>query len=117
MSEPESPESWVYVRRDATGALLAASREALPGYEERVSGEDAELLSWMQRLAPGKAALQESDLSLIRALEDLIDALIRKDVLRLTDLPDSVQEKLLNRRRLRGSVRSLDLLGDDGSAF
>ena len=117
MSDPESTETWVYVRRDATGALLAVSREALPGHEERLSSDDAELLSWMQRLTPRKAALQESDLSLIRALEDLIDALLRKDVLRLTDLPDSVQEKLLNRRRLRGSVRSLDLLGDDRSMF
>ena len=34
--------------------------------------------------------------------------------LRLTDLPDSVQTKLLSRRRLRGSLRSLSLLGNDG---
>ena len=34
--------------------------------------------------------------------------------MRLTDLPDSVQTKLLSRRRLRGSLRSLSLLGNDG---
>lgn len=73
------------------------------------------MIAFLQKLAPRNAALLESDLSLIRALEDLIDVLIRKEVLRLTDLPDSVQTKLLSRRRLRGSMRSLSLLGDDAS--
>ncbi len=113
MSDPESKSAWVYVRRSASGALTAVSRETLPGCEERRPAEDPEVVAWMQQLNPRKSALVESDLALIRALEDVIDVLIRKDVMRLTDLPDSVQAKLLSRRRLRVSINSLRLLDDD----
>ena len=110
---PASDAGVVYVRRDASGQILSISREASPEHGECCAADRPEVALFIQRLAPRQAAMLESDLSLIRALEDLIDVLIRKDVLRLTDLPDSVQAKLLSRRRLRGSLNSLQLLGDD----
>jgi hypothetical protein len=103
----------VYVRRDASGQIVSISREAAPDHGECCAVDRPDVALFIQRLSPRQAAMLESDLSLIRALEDLIDVLIRKDVLRLTDLPDSVQAKLLSRRRLRGSLNSLQLLGDD----
>lgn len=103
----------VYVRRDASGQIVSVSREANPEHAESCPPDRPDVALFIQRLSPRQAAMLESDLSLIRALEDLIDALIRKDVLRLTDLPDSVQAKLLSRRRMRGSLNSLSLLGDD----
>ena len=105
----------VYVQRDAAGQIVSLSRLASKYQPEQCLAESPDVIAFLQKLSPRNAALQESDLSLIRALEDLIDVLIRKEVLRLTDLPDSVQTKLLSRRRLRGSVRSLSLLGDDAS--
>jgi hypothetical protein len=107
-----SPASYaVWVRRDADGCIVSVSLEATADHVERVASDDAGIASFAHALTPKQQALRESDLSLIRALEDLIDVLIKKEVLRLTDLPDSVQEKLYNRRQLRGSPRSLDLLG------
>lgn len=103
----------VYVRRDGAGLILSISRAPAPDHVERCSTEQADVATFMRMLAPRNAALQESDLSLIRALEDLIDVLIHKEVLRLTDLPDRVQGKLLARRQLRGSVKSLQLLDDE----
>jgi hypothetical protein len=59
--------------------------------------------------------LAESDQALIRVVEDLVDTLIGKDLLRFTDLPEAAQAKLLERRNLRRSVNALNLLQDDDS--
>lgn len=59
--------------------------------------------------------LAESDQALIRVVEDLVDTLIAKDLLRFTDLPEAAQAKLLERRNLRRSVNALNLLQDDDS--
>lgn len=104
----------VYVRRDEDGAIVSISRIPLLDHDEHCPVTQADVIAFLKHITPKKVALLESDLSLVRVIEDLIDVLIRKDVLRLTDLPDSVQVKLLERRKLRGSLRSLSLLGDDG---
>lgn len=50
---------------------------------------------------------------MVRVLEDLINALIDKGVLRITDLPDSAQAKLAGRSRARNALGSTRLLVDD----
>lgn len=103
----------VYVRRDDAGQIVSISRMPTADHNERCAAMKPEVIRFVQMLVPRATALVESDLALIRALEDLIDVLIHKEVLRLTDLPDSVQAKLMTRRKLRGSLRSLHLLGED----
>ena len=111
-TESERAPEFVYVRRDAIGQVLSVSRAPLPDHPERCASTHADLAVFAQALATGRTAFVDSDLALIRALEDLIDVLIHKDVLRLTDLPESVQAKLQARRRMRGSLHSLNLLSD-----
>jgi len=48
-----------------------------------------------------------SDLEMIRVYEDLIDVLISKHVVVLTDFPSAAQEKLMRRKRLRSSFSNL----------
>ena len=43
----------------------------------------------------------ESDLAMARVVEDLVDLLIAKGVLRFTDLPEAAQKKLLARSEAR----------------
>ncbi len=51
------------------------------------------------------------DADFIRVVEDLIDVLIQKGVLRVTDLPVGAQRKLAARKHLRGRLSgALDLL-------
>ena len=45
----------------------------------------------------------KSDLEMIRVYEDLVDVLISKHVVVLTDFPQAAQEKLMRRKRLRSS--------------
>lgn len=111
-AEPAAGSESVFVRRDAGGTVLSVSRVPLPDHPERCASTHPDLAAFAQALSGGRAAFLDSDLALIRALEDLIDVLIHKDVLRLTDLPESVQSKLHARRRMRGSLHSLNLLGE-----
>ncbi len=109
----EDGKRQVYVRRDPAGAVVSLSLAQTEDHPEGLPVRHPDVSRLLQQLGPAREAFVESDLSLIRALEDLIDVLIRKDVMRLTDLPDSVQAKLLSRRHLRGSIDSLRLLDDD----
>ena len=59
-------------------------------------------------------ALSQSDTSLVRVLEDLIDVLITRGVIQFTDLPEAAQAKLLERRETRASLSNrLQLLPTD----
>ncbi len=61
-------------------------------------------------------ALSPTDTGLARVLEDLIDVLISKGLIQFTDLPESAQRKLLERRSTRAILaHPLTLLPGDHS--
>lgn len=63
-------------------------------------------------------ALSDTDLGLVRVLEDLIDVLISKGVLQFTELPAAAQAKLLERRTARAGLQDpLRLLGPDNDSL
>ncbi|MEW6119491.1 MAG: hypothetical protein AB1593_05330 [Pseudomonadota bacterium] len=99
-----------YVKRDAQGQIVAAMLEPGEGLAA-VPGGAPELQEFMRRMGMEQSSLEQSDMRLVRVLEDLIDLLIARDVIRFTDLPQPAQEKLLERRSLRQSMGALDLLG------
>lgn len=111
MSHDESGGK-VYLRRDESGQIVALSHLQLSDHSEAASSADAEVRAFVQRLTPSDDVFLDSDLALIRVVEDLIDVLINKEIVRLTDFPDSAQSKLFERRKLRNSLRSLNLLAD-----
>ena len=54
--------------------------------------------------AEGSALLNQTDVGLVRVLEDLIDVLITRGLIQFTDLPQAAQDKLLERRETRASM-------------
>lgn len=50
-------------------------------------------------------SLSQSDLALVRVIEDLIDTLIEKGLIQFTDLPAAAQAKLLSRRETRAALK------------
>ncbi|MDO8248386.1 MAG: hypothetical protein Q7T78_01525 [Rhodoferax sp.] len=59
-------------------------------------------------------AFNAADADFVRVIEDLIDTLIMKNVIRHTDLPAAAQRKLMLRKGLRNRIQgALNLLGDD----
>lgn len=60
------------------------------------------------------APFSTSDAEFVRVLEDLIDALISKNVLRHTDLPIAAQRKINARKGMRNRLKgALRLFSDD----
>lgn len=92
-----------YVMRNVSGQIVAILSESIDGAEE-VGIHDFELKEFLARETPEEIAqkeLRESDQSLIRVIEDLIDVLINNGAISFNDFPEPVQHKLLGRRGLR----------------
>jgi hypothetical protein len=105
-----------HVIRNADGAIQAVAKQALPG-SEPMDELDPELAKFFSGgvSAPGFDA---ADAEFVRVLEDLIDTLIMKNVIRHTDLPVAAQQKLVKRKGLRNRMQgALNLLGGDGQVI
>lgn len=102
-----------FVQRDDSGAIVTVSQLPAEGYEA-VSADDPGLQAFLT--ATGGEALQISatDQDFVRVLEDVVELLVEKGVILFTDLPQSAQDKMLHRQRLRSHMAGkLDLIGED----
>lgn len=88
-----------YVLRDSRGQVDSVHREAVQG-AEWLPPEHPELLEIV-----GEASREEGfaslDAGLIRVLEDLVDVLVARNVINITDLPNEAQHKLFARKNFR----------------
>ena len=92
-----------FVIRDANGTIAAVYGDPVEGGQE-IAADDMELRAFMSQGSPEAAAkwqFIESDLALVRVLEDLIGVLVDKGVILFTDLPEPAQRKLMARSGLR----------------
>lgn len=99
-----------YVMRNADGAIIAVLSEHVEG-AEMVSANDDALTKFLNTDSPERRAqreLMESDLGLIRVIEDLIDILIERGTIMFNDFPEPVQKKLMGRRGLRKEFSYVD---------
>ncbi len=92
----------VYIARAKDGSVASVSLVSDDRHDEPLSGNSPELTEFYRQTYGEEARFVESDLALVRVLEDLIEVLIDKDVLRFTDLPAAAQKKLVERRSIRG---------------
>lgn len=104
----------MFVKRDETGVISAVSRESMVGFEEQLPADHPDLLAYVHALRPDvEQTLEASDLQMARVLEDVINVLMDKGILRFTDLPEAAQKKLMHRREIRGRFNAVDLLDED----
>ncbi len=99
----------VFVSRGDDGEVKSVSLQRDERHAEAAPPGDPAVQAFARGIV-GEDPLAGSDLRLVRVIEDLIDLLIDRDVIRFTDLPDAAQSKLLERRSLRASKGSLDLI-------
>ena len=103
-----------YIKRDEAGQIVMVSDSARSDTHEEIAFDAPELRAFVERMTDsGGGVFESSDMKMIRAIEDVIDLLISKNVICITDLPAAVQTKLMERRSLRHSLNSLNLLGED----
>ena len=99
-----------YVQRDSTGQVVAIFAQFGFGHDEFLPAGHPELAA-----LSGAGEFAHLDADLIRVIEDVVDVLIDRGLLRLTDLPPDAQRKLLARKGVRARLRGgLDLLSPNG---
>ncbi|MCB6184073.1 hypothetical protein LIN78_11000 [Leeia sp. TBRC 13508] len=103
-----------YVKRDDSGEVIAIFKQATPEANEFLPQHSPEIARFLGQ-NEDSTLFTGLDNELVRVLEDLVDTLITKNLLRITDLPSEAQQKLLARKRLRNQLgnRLTGLLGSD----
>lgn len=94
----------LYVERNKQGKIIAVRANAEKGATESKTMVDEEVVEF---LSQGKTAgswlhiLSESDVGIIRILEDVIDLLVEKNIIMFTELPEDAQMKITERKLIR----------------
>jgi len=96
-----------YVRRNPSGLIDSLHRQPQAG-DEFLADDHPEVQAFVGNAggpAPGgNREFDRLDADFVRVLEDVIDTLIVKNVLNITDLPEQAQAKLLARKSFRERV-------------
>ena len=103
-----------FIRRNAQGAVDSLHRRD-DGGAEFLPDDHPEVRAFLGAEPPPAAAFASLDADFIRVIEDVIDTLISKNVINITDLPIEAQTKLFGRKgyRERATKDALKLFGDD----
>ena len=108
-----------FIRRNALGAIDSLHRRD-EGGAEFLPDDHPDVRAFLGAAAPtADEKFATLDADFIRVIEDVIDTLISKNVINITDLPVEAQTKLFGRKgyRERASKDALKLFGDDGPSI
>ncbi|MGB4101136.1 MAG: hypothetical protein WBK91_04435 [Alphaproteobacteria bacterium] len=97
-----------FVQRDATnGKIVKAMTRSVPNAEFVQHGHP-DLIAFLQergvdtkQIDDALGELKRTDMDMSRAVEDLITALLKKSVIKISDLPKQVQDRIALRTRMR----------------
>lgn len=106
----------LYVEKDADGKIISVSHTPTGSSTEQKSIMDKELINFLSNNVDSDPWLQRlvlSDMSTVRILEDLIDLLITKKIIMLTDLPPEAQVKIQERKLARQKINAQEFIVDD----
>lgn len=106
-----------YIERDEQGRIIQVEMAPFDSMTEQHEICVPEIDEWIRLREIREASLlqlRQSDLDMVRVLEDLIEVLMTKGVISITDLPLVAQTKLTNRAQARRSLSGLEgLIADD----
>ncbi len=101
-----------YIIRNQDGDVTNATTQEIYG-AEMVSYDHPELLSFLmkngqdpQTIITALEELRSSDAAMARAVEDVINALMKKNLLKMVDMPKPVQERMARRIKLRLEIEN-----------
>jgi hypothetical protein len=95
-----------YVVRDASGKIVQVFDQPVSASAEPISADSEDYQCYLREHAAQTAddvrrQLAESDAGMARLVEDLVDVLITKGVIKFTDLPAAAGAKYLERQAAR----------------
>jgi hypothetical protein len=104
-----------FVRRTAEGSIDSLHRRDDDGGAEFLPDDHPDVRAFLGAAPASGGAFASLDADFIRVIEDVIDTLISKNVINITDLPPEAQTKLFGRKgyRERAGKDALKLFGDD----
>ncbi|MCU6670409.1 tryptophan synthase subunit beta [Enterobacteriaceae bacterium H4N4] len=106
-----------YIQCDAEGRIIQVELTPFRGMTQQHEASTPEIDEWLRQRETREATLtqlRQSDLEMVRVLEDLIEVLMSKGVVSITDLPPAAQAKLTNRAQARRSLSGLEgLIADE----
>lgn len=92
----------VYIKRDKKGQICAIFSQEDSGATEEIDMNNQEVVEFLLRCDKTmQLKFLQSDLQMVRVLEDLIDILMDKNIITITDFPQPVIDKLLARQAFR----------------
>lgn len=101
-----------YVQRNERAEVVGLLKEPTDSAREFLVSSHPDVVAFLLDRQPGRDGPDGreegfsllADLEMVRVIEDLVDLLISKNVIVLTDLPEAVQDKLLRQRNLRSAL-------------
>jgi len=109
-----------YVQRDQYNALVRVEAQAFAESTGTLPADHQDIQAWFATdvIDNSLKQLQQSDSEMIRVLDDLIQVLTAKGVIRITDLPPAAQVKVMERTQARTALGGLsELINDDESGL
>ena len=102
-----------YITRDEAGKIIRASARAVHN-GELVPHSHPEVVAFLETHGKNPkdvehclAELRRTDGEMARAVEDIIVVLLKKNVLKMTDLPKPVQDRMALRVKLRMQIEEV----------
>ena len=102
-----------YILRDDSGKIIRASARSLHG-GELVPHSNPEVIEFLKSrgqdphvVEEALGELRKTDGEMARAVEDVIMVLLKKNVLKMTDLPKAVQDRMALRVKLRFTIQDI----------
>lgn len=103
----------IYIERGTDGKIIALYNAPNPAAQEQKTMMDEEVLAFLDASDSWQELMSRTDLASVRILEDLIDILVRKNIINFTELPEHAQQRISERKRLREKIVSHHLVVDD----
>lgn len=104
-----------YALRTRDGLIASLHREPEPG-AEFLPPDHPDVTAFLGR-EEHLSKFASMDAGLVRVLEDLVDVLIMRNVIRITDLPLEAQQKLFERKHFRDRMHKNSLKLFEGTDF
>ena len=101
------PNAMPYITRDENGKIIRASTKHLVG-GELVSHAHPDIMDFLTARGQNPSEvektvneLRQTDADMARTIEDVIMVLLKKNLMKMSDLPKIAQDRLANRVKLR----------------
>jgi len=108
-----------YVFKNRDGKVVAVSTEKIGPDEnlgqgwEAIEDDPKDYIQFLENSLAKSAPFRESDIQLVRVLEDVINLLIERSIIRFTDLPLTAQKRLNDRETMRKKTNLTGLMSDN----